>query len=353
MHHPSSRWPHPLACVAAALALFLAGCGSKPPVRASKGAPAPSTAKGGGYYQDDGPGDDVPPDLASIPDAQPRVEPLRAGGPNKPYTVLGRSYQPVAADVPMKQRGVASWYGRKFHGKPTANGERYDMYAMTAAHPTMPLPSYARVRHLASGREVIVRVNDRGPFHGNRIIDLSYAAALKLGIVGRGSALVEVERLTHDAIRAGTWRRDGDEGTALAAAPAPAVAPPAPLPAPPPPDPVASFAAAGAEPLEPPAGRAGTTMVVARAEPATGEPAAAAQGFWIQLGAFRQREGAETFRRRVSDEAGWLAPLLAIFSDSLLFRLQAGPYASRDEASAVAQRVREALQLVPSIVERR
>jgi rare lipoprotein A len=121
---------------------------------------------------------------ARVPDAVPRVEPLRAGGPNRPYAIAGRRHVPITDDRPLAERGGASWYGRKFHGRPTSSGEPYDMYGMTAAHRTMPIPSYARVRNPANGREVIVRVNDRGPFVDGRVIDLSYTAALKLGVLG-------------------------------------------------------------------------------------------------------------------------------------------------------------------------
>jgi rare lipoprotein A len=147
-----------------------------------------------------------PAGLERTPDAEPRVEPIRAGGPNKPYEVGGRRYKPVTGDERLRESGLASWYGRKFHGRPTASGEVYDMYAMTAAHRTMPLPSYARVRNPANGREIIVRVNDRGPFEGGRVIDLSYTAALKLGVLG-GVQKVEVERLTNEDIRRGRWQR--------------------------------------------------------------------------------------------------------------------------------------------------
>ena len=149
-----------------------------------------------------------------MPDAEPRIEPIRAGGANKPYQVLGRDYVPVVADTPIVERGLASWYGRKFHGRRTASGEVYDMYAMTAAHPTLPIPSYARIRNPANGQVVIVRINDRGPFHAGRIVDLSYVAALKLDLL-RGVAPVELERITIDEIRAGSWRRDGDAATRL------------------------------------------------------------------------------------------------------------------------------------------
>lgn len=163
----------------------------------------------------DGPPLTVPPGLADVPNAVPRVEPLRVGGPNKPYEVGGRLYVPVTADQPLLERGGASWYGRKYHGRPTSSGESYDMFAMSAAHPTMPIPSFARVTNPANGRQVIVRVNDRGPFVPGRVIDLSYTAALKLDTL-RGVTPVVVERLTHDAIRAMRWL-SGGSGEALEA----------------------------------------------------------------------------------------------------------------------------------------
>jgi rare lipoprotein A len=147
----------------------------------------------------DGPGASPPPNLEAVPDAVPRVEPIRAGGANRPYSVGGQRYVPLTEDVELRERGLASWYGRKFHGRATASGERYDMYAMTAAHPTMPLPGYARVRNIANGRVVVVRVNDRGPFVKGRVIDLSYTAALRLGLL-RGAGIVEVERITNAEI---------------------------------------------------------------------------------------------------------------------------------------------------------
>lgn len=180
-HRPRSTLPAALAAAA-----LLAACSSTP-VR-------------------DGAEANPPPDLARVPDAEPRVETPRAGGPNKPYEVAGRRYVPLQGDPALRERGLASWYGRKFHGRPTAMGEVYDMYAMTAAHKTMPLPSYARVRNPANGREIVVRVNDRGPFSEGRVIDLSYTAALKLGVLN-GVAPVEVERITNADIRSGRWER--------------------------------------------------------------------------------------------------------------------------------------------------
>ena len=145
-----------------------------------------------GSSRDDGPVGSPPVNLDKLADAKPRREPLNPGA-NTPYTALGRRYVPYTALQPYRARGVATWYGRKFQGRRTASGERYDMYAMTAAHTVLPIPSYARVTNLANGRSVVVRINDRGPFHADRIIDLSYAAAYKLGYVNAGSAKVEVE----------------------------------------------------------------------------------------------------------------------------------------------------------------
>lgn len=342
-----------MAC-AFVVGLVLAGCGTTPP----RSTAAPPAGR-------DGPLPNPPADLDSVPDAEPRVEPIRPGGANKPYEVEGQRYEPETRDVPLRQRGLASWYGRKFHGRPTASGEIYNMYAMTAAHATMPLPSYARVRNPANGREIIVRVNDRGPFHPSRVIDLSYTAALKLGLL-RGVGIVEVERITNEDIRSAAWRRGGDVAVAAAApAPAPAPAPPAQAPAaaasaPP----MATVAAAGPTASQPGVDAAQATDAAA-ASPATDVPpstpvsstlpaaTAAAQGYWVQLGAFRQRQGALSFQQRVAAELDWIAPLLAVFNDSSVNRLQAGPYASREEASGVAERLRVQLKLVPVIIERR
>ena len=179
---------------AAAIAALCTGCATRAPERDS----APLQ---------------VPPGLAQLPDAVPRVEPIRDGGANKPYEAAGRRWVPLTDDRPLRESGLASWYGRLYHGRPTSIGEPYDMFAMTAAHPTMPLPSYARVTNPANGREVIVRVNDRGPFVQGRVIDLSYAAALKLELL-RGVAPVVVERITFDEIRSGRCcgARHGERG---------------------------------------------------------------------------------------------------------------------------------------------
>ena len=354
----------------------------------------------GGPRGRDGADTHPPPGLAQVPDAEPRIEAIReSGGTTKPYTVLGRSYVPITDDRPLRESGLASWYGRKFQGQSTASGELYDMYAMTAAHKTLPLPSYVRVRNPANGREVIVRVNDRGPFHDDRIIDLSYTAALKLDLL-RGVAPVEIERITNEDVRIGAWRRGKGDASALAlAAPgsrvdaAPSSAPSsatAPAPAP------GAGAGSGAESGSVAIASALTSPVVAipqtevrelaalpplslpapaaTASPATesstqapppgqtaphptpSDPSTSASppaGFWVQLGAFSQRTGADNFHREVARRLPALAPTLAVFGERGTFRLQTGPYASRDRARETADRVRDGLQMEPLIVERR
>ena len=149
---------------------------------------------GGGYYGGDSPPRELPDNLDAIADAVPRVLPLSATG-NRPYVALGKHYRPWASADGYVARGVASWYGQKFHGRRTSSGEPYDMFAMTAAHPLLPLPTFVRVTNLANGRAVVVKVNDRGPFLHGRIIDLSYAAAHKLGIAKPGTGYVEVRAI--------------------------------------------------------------------------------------------------------------------------------------------------------------
>ncbi len=270
-------------------AALLAGCATRAPER-------------------DGPGANPPPRLDRVPDARPRVEPLRVGGPNKPYAIAGRSYVPMTTDEPLRQTGLASWYGRKFHGRPTALGETYDMYAMTAAHPTMPLPSYAVVRNPANGREVVVRVNDRGPFVRGRIIDLSYTAALRLDLL-RGVAPVEVRRLTHDDIRSGRW-----------------------------------VSAAGAADDGDAAPTESTEAAAQAVEPSP--------GYWLQLGAFRQAQGARSLQQQLLVEAAGLAPGVALVEEDGLMRVQAGPWPTRDDAQQAAAALRARLGLAGVVVFR-
>ena len=153
--------------------------------------------------------------VANIPDAKPKIEPYSRGGNPSSYSVFGKTYHVMADGSNYVERGIASWYGTKFHGNKTSNGEVYDMYGMTAAHKSLPIPTYVQVTNLKNGKKVILRVNDRGPFHASRIIDLSYVAAKKLGITGTGTGFVEVR-----AINPRTWqqgKRQPSKGTSVAA----------------------------------------------------------------------------------------------------------------------------------------
>jgi rare lipoprotein A len=357
----------------------LVGCSSVPLPPSGTASIPPPTANPIPRPDRDGAPERPPEDLASVPDAVPRVEPILPKGPNKPYVVLGQGYEPLAEDIPFKQRGVASWYGTKFHGKRTASGEVYSMYGMSAAHRTLPIPSYARIRNVANGKEVIVRVNDRGPFHSQRVLDLSYTAAAKLEILARGYAEVEIERLTFDDIRTGRWSRGGAQPVMASAGgvalPMEARVVP-PVPAPMITSAVAADVAAAVpetpeahpDPIHALASRLDGAVPTAVAEPSASVPVIQTKpspeararaftpgqaGYWVQLAAFSQRPGVEAFQKKVALDLAHLAPLLAVFQEGPGYRLQVGPYARRDEAQSVAQRVRDALKLAPMVVERR
>ena len=187
------------------LAAALSGCAS-------------TGSNNGKYFDRDGPPSTVSAWRASSTGTMKiKVEPANKWA-NRPYKVMGQSFTPMTGDKPLTQTGTASWYGKQFHGKKTAIGEIYDMYAMTAAHPTMELPSYAKVTNLANGRSVIVRVNDRGPFIGGRAIDMSYAAAVKLGYQKKGTTRVKIERITRKQIAAGNVPTATHTNVSLAAA---------------------------------------------------------------------------------------------------------------------------------------
>jgi rare lipoprotein A len=302
--------------VAAGLVALLCGCASRRPIT-------------------DGPGSNPPPGLERTPDAEPRIEPVRQGGPNKPYEVLGQRYVPLPADTPLAETGLASWYGRKFQGLPTSSGEPYDMYAMTAAHKTMPIPSYARVRNPANGREVIVRVNDRGPFASGRVIDLSYTAALRLGVLG-GVTPVEVRRITHAEIRAGL--RD----TPLPPAPAPttlSVPVPVPVPVPLP------------LPLPLPTPLPVPTALPSDDPPPGEAPLAEGLGAWLQIAAFRTREAAAGLQQRLLLETADL-PGVALLEGGGWIRVQAGPYATRLQALQASERLQRQYGFSAVVIQR-
>jgi rare lipoprotein A len=315
----------------ALLTLLLAACGGQPPKPAGEGAvpaaghfipPAPTPSgkkpptftsrRGGGFYLDDGPLD-ASVDLAAIPDAVPRSEPLHRFA-NRPYSVLGRDYTPLQSAPDFRQQGMASWYGRRYHGQKTSSGEPYDMFGMTAAHPTLPIPSYVRVTRVnggpENGKSVMVRVNDRGPFLHSRVIDLSYTAAWKLGIVENGSGPVVVE-----SVLPGDW------------APAAAIAT---APAEPPPQIVADNKPAVLIDIQDPGVRG---------------------GHYLQLGAFSSRDNAESLKAKLYRDLGDLGDKLVLRSSGNLHRLQLGPWIDAGEARRVADQLKVAFEL-PSVIVR-
>ena len=353
--------------------LILAGCAStRPtPARPTAGVSAVNTgaARPGAYYEDDGPGANPPANLDQIADAVPRVEPY-ASGPNKPYEVFGKEYVPDTSQRPYLERGIGSWYGRKFNGQRTSSGEIYDMYAMTAAHPTLPIPSYARVTDLVNGRSVIVRINDRGPFHSGRVIDLSYAAANKLGYARQGSAEVEVERLLPRDILAGRYRAtptatlnaerapltsSGLAAASVQSAPIPALTgTPVAVPAPVSSGPQGPYADLPPDlrPTESPA--PGPQRENATRVDAVSSPEAPAGAHYLQLGAFHVQLGADDFMRHMARELEpALASRLRIVASDRFYRVQLGPYADRAQAEGAAQKVRDDLGITPLIVDPR
>ena len=301
-------WKLYLSCL---LMLVLGACSTAtqrpaPIARADKPAPVIATSspiKGGGYYKDDGPGDNPPADIDAIPDAEPKAEPLHKFA-NNPYTVLGQQYVPDVGLKPYKAVGTASWYGKKFHGKKTSSGERYDMYGMTAAHPKLPIPSYARVTNVKTNKSVVVRINDRGPFHSDRLIDLSYSAAYKLGIVQNGSASVEVESIDPSQ----------RNNTALAAV-QPVREKPQAL------DPVA--------------------LPVATYK----------SGVYLQLGAFSSVDNANNFSSKIKQQLGDQSETIHIHPKQGIYRVNLGPYPSKSDALLVANRIRQDLSIVSLVVE--
>lgn len=293
-----------------AAALVMQGCASK-----TKSKPAVSTkpATSGVYKQSKN--DGAPwwdKDVSSIPDAvpTPHYGPVKAA----PYSVLGKKYYPIQSAHNYQETGLASWYGTKFHGLKTANGEEYDLYGMTAAHKTLPLPSYVRVTNLDNGRSVVLRVNDRGPFYDNRIIDLSFAAAKKLGYAEKGVARVRVEGI--DPVR---WQAEHGKGVQ-----------PAPV-----------------EVYVPPASQhAGATHP---AELTT--PAINARGLYLQAGAFANPDAAQLLSDKLEQLAGGRSQISAVLkNEQVLHRVRLGPLSGQVELESLLLRIEQAGLGSPTVV---
>jgi len=294
----------------------------------------PANSGRGGYYKDDGPGTDIPEGLEFTPDAVVKAEPY-AKWANRPYSVFGQTYTPIVGEEPFLQKGVASWYGVKFHGQKTSSGEPYDMFKMTAAHPTLPIPSYARITHVATGRSVVVRINDRGPFHASRVVDVSYTAALKLGLLGKGSHEVELERLfPGDELRLASERR---AATSAAQAIVPAAeAPP-------------EIAALMLEDR-----MQSDSAAVAQALPAVAAATAAGKAsgqFYLQLGSFSRPDKAQEMGRLLAD-AGLAVGEIEVVPSGSVNRLYGGPFETRAAAQEAARGLPSGLGIKPIVVKR-
>ncbi|MBX9676013.1 MAG: septal ring lytic transglycosylase RlpA family protein [Methylotenera sp.] len=292
------------------LCTFLAACGGSKTVKPAPNSPktsnqtstvpAVTSSRSGGYYLDDGPGDNPPKDIDSIPNAIPKNEPYLVRT-TKPYKALGVTYTPMTTWQPYKARGVASWYGKRYHGRKTASGEMYDMYSMSAAHTTLPLPSFVKVTNPANGRFVVVRVNDRGPFKSSRIIDLSYAAAHQLRFASIGSTLVEVEAID--------------------------------------PNNIASYVPATPTKVD--------DLPKTQAIPTT--PAnnnfTIAPQYFVQVGAFKNGVNAQALAKRVQSlDIAPNAGINTVYNDNL-HRLKLGPYENKLEAEKIVSELRKLLNL--------
>ncbi|MEX0950941.1 MAG: septal ring lytic transglycosylase RlpA family protein [Gammaproteobacteria bacterium] len=260
------------------LAALLAGCGGGTAVQPTpRPGPAPASER-------DGP-PPRPVDVSKVPDAVPRAEPRSRYGNPDSYEVFGKRYYVKSSAANYKERGIASWYGQKFHGRRTSSGETYNMYEMTAAHKTLPLPTYVHVRNLQNGRSVVVKVNDRGPFHDNRIIDMSYAAATRLDMLGKGTALVEVTAI--------------DPGK--------------------PPQQYASHQVSGSDSKS-------------KAIPGSGS----GNLFYIQIGAFSELQNAERLRSRLDSIADRFARIHQMISNGqTIYRVRIGPLSDVNIADRV------------------
>nr|WP_286009760.1 septal ring lytic transglycosylase RlpA family protein [Salinicola sp. S1-1-2] len=269
---------------------------------------------GGRYAMQNDAYPDVPQDVSEVPDAVPRVEPRSRSGNRSSYTVWGKTYHVLNDPTGYVAEGRASFYGAKFQGYDTANGETYDMYRMSAAHRSLPLPTYARVTNLDNGRQVIVRVNDRGPFHGDRLIDLSYAAAARLDILDQGTGRVRVE-----AIDPRAWAREqgGQAGEASGAGARTPVAPGT----------VAAPANAGSSEsavASAMASREATRPVPAATTAASADPVESARTTvrYLQVAALGSRDNALALKKRLQ---GLLSQPVRIDNAASLYRVQVGP----------------------------
>ncbi|HBX56630.1 septal ring lytic transglycosylase RlpA family protein [Pseudomonas sp. UBA2684] len=321
----------------AVLALALASCSSKrtpppsAPVQAGAGISGPADFNR--PHKDGAPWWDV--DVSRIPDAvpMPHYGPVKAS----PYTVFGKQYYPIPDARRYQAVGPASWYGTKFHGQATANGETYDLYGMTAAHKTLPLPSYVKVTNLENGKSAVLRVNDRGPFYSDRIIDLSFAAAKKLGYAESGTARVKVEGIDpHE-----WWAQQGQPVPMVLAAPQQSAQ-------------IKTVAQPLAQPLEqysPPPQQHAAAVLPVQID-AKKNASVAVSGLYLQVAAFANPDAAELLKAKLSETVA--APVFissVVRNQQILHRVRLGPINSQGEAEQLQDSVRLANLGQPTLVK--
>lgn len=324
-------------CLLAISVVWLASCGGvktqpTPPAPPSAKSPqvptpnanqaqnAPKPSNKGGYYLDDGPEDNPPSEINNIPNAVPKNDPYLTRS-NKPYKALGQQYVPMTSYQPYKKQGIATWYGKRYHGRNTSSGEVYDMYGMTAAHPILPIPSYVKVTNVNNGASVIVRVNDRGPFKHDRLIDLSYVAAHKLGIVANGSGKVEVELIDTRNMKAVS----------------------------------ASVTSAVVAPVVPPV----VSPQVSQANNQTAVNAAnsnISQQFFVQAGAFKSELNANQLKQKIQTQnvasinGGQNISITNVYNNGF-YKVRLGPYSSQQAADLAASEIRKTHNLSALVVK--
>lgn len=317
-----------------AVSIILAACATNTPMEPArkvpasastsvpaKQAPIPEPKPGsGGYYLDDGPGENAPANIDSIPGASLKTEqPYERA--NQPYSALGQKYTPMTSYVPYKKQGIASWYGKRFHGKKTSTGETYDMYAMSAAHTVLPIPSYAKVTNPVNGRSVIVRINDRGPFKHDRLIDLSYAAAFQLRLIKQGSGLVEVETIdtSPEALRKNT----ADKSIQIASQPQ---------------------NTSNENSTNSKISSVAQTESIEQLPTVTNTTASSiATQFYVQAGAFKNEANGDLLQKRIQSlQLGENVGVANVYNNGL-YRVKLGPFTSKSDADISAANIRRQL----------
>jgi len=319
-----------------AVSILLAACATNTPMEPARKVPAsPSSSVpakqvpitepkpgSGGYYLDDGPGDNAPENIDSIPSATLKTEQSYERA-NQPYSALGQKYTPMTSYVPYKKQGIASWYGKRFHGKKTSTGDIYDMYAMSAAHTVLPIPSYAKVTNPINGRSVIVRINDRGPFKHDRLIDLSYAAAFQLRLIKQGSGLVEVETIdtSPEALR----KISADKSIQIASQ-------------------AQNISTENSTNI-----KISPTAQTESIEQLPTVASSTSTQFYVQAGAFKNEANGDLLQKRIQSlQLGQNVGVANVYNNGL-YRVKLGPFSSKSDADISAANIRRQLNIATHV----